>query len=260
VVVEFSAFGVPLEVRAPPELAPSAQAHFPPMPAGLEVPPLPEPTRPRRYEIIARPDFWELRIGGTPAFRGNEVTELLRRMAVDAKFWVASVATAVSFVHAGVVAFPSGAVVLPGATHAGKTTLVGELLRAGGAYYSDDYAVFDRDGLVWPFPEPLAIREPEAARARRPPEHFGATSGRGGIRVSHVIRTRYRENAVFTPERLSPGQTVLALFDHAPGGRFNVAETLARFSRAVRDATGLAGERGDARTTAGILTREYLTR
>ena len=45
-----------------------------------------------------------------------------------------------------------GALLLPGGSFTGKTTLVGALVRAGAVYYSDQYALLDEDGLIHPYP------------------------------------------------------------------------------------------------------------
>src|SRR5262249_11169057 len=62
------------------------------------------------------------------------------------------------FVHAGVVAHQGSAIVLPGASFAGKTTLVATLVDAGATYYSDEFAVIDERGLVHPYAKALSIR------------------------------------------------------------------------------------------------------
>src|SRR5215211_2276681 len=64
---------------------------------------------------------------------------------------IAQHAPAHIFVHAGVVAHRGHAVLIPGMTFSGKTTLVAELVRAGATYYSDEYAALDEDGLVHPY-------------------------------------------------------------------------------------------------------------
>src|SRR5438045_8281052 len=68
------------------------------------------------------------------------------------------------FVHAGVVGWKGKAIVIPGRSYSGKSTLVSELVKAGATYYSDDYAVFDARGRVYPFPKPLEMRDEGAFR------------------------------------------------------------------------------------------------
>ena len=53
-------------------------------------------------------------------------------------------------VHAGVVAFAGRAVVIPGPSHSGKSTLVQALVEAGATYLSDEFALLDEAGRVWP--------------------------------------------------------------------------------------------------------------
>ncbi len=65
------------------------------------------------------------------------------------------------FIHAGVVARNGAAIILPGKSFSGKTTLVKELIRAGAVYYSDEYAVLDSWGRVHPFLRPLEVRSDE---------------------------------------------------------------------------------------------------
>src|SRR5262245_11510226 len=58
-------------------------------------------------------------------------------------------------VHSGVVAHDGGAVLLPGSTGSGKSTLVAELVRRGALYLSDEYALVDGAGDVHPYPRSL---------------------------------------------------------------------------------------------------------
>ena len=70
------------------------------------------------------------------------------------------------FVHAGVVAVNGSALLMPGRSHSGKSTLVAALLRMGAAFLSDEYAVIDERGTILPFPTALSIRD-GAGVARR---------------------------------------------------------------------------------------------
>ena len=72
----------------------------------------------------------------------------------DLRIFVAEFAKHRVFVHAGVVGWKGRAIVIPGRSYSGKSTLVAELVRAGATYYSDEYAVFDARGRVHPFQNP----------------------------------------------------------------------------------------------------------
>ncbi len=168
----------------------------------------------------------------------------------DVKLWVTSNTTQVVFVHAGVVAWNGRGLILPGRSHAGKTTLVSALISQGALYYSDDYAVLDHAGRVWPFPQSLAVRRGSDARVFTPPEQFGGRTGRGGIEVGWVIETRYEYGSRFDPISMSPGETALALLDNAPAARVHSASVLSTVGRAAATARGMRGPRGDAREEA----------
>src|SRR5438132_4828235 len=98
------------------------------------------------------------------------------------------------FVHAGVVGWKDRAILIPGLSHSGKTTLVERLIRAGATYYSDEYAVLDERGRVHPYPRPLGMRSAESINPKRVlPEEIGAEVGSKPLRVGLVISTSYRE-------------------------------------------------------------------
>ncbi|MFN8625355.1 MAG: hypothetical protein U0587_05160 [Candidatus Binatia bacterium] len=71
------------------------------------------------------------------------------------EFHIASTARSWLFVHAGVVEWRGRAILIPGRSRSGKTTLVTALIRAGAGYYSDEFAVLDRFGRVHPWARPL---------------------------------------------------------------------------------------------------------
>src|SRR4029450_1319780 len=106
--------------------------------------------------------------GSSPPYRVYAGTALIaevcglvdvgRALATHAEFFVAEHAPHHLFVHAGVVGWEGRAIVMPGASFAGKTTLVQAWLERGATYYSDEFAVLGRAGRVHPFARPLAIR------------------------------------------------------------------------------------------------------
>lgn len=150
------------------------------------------------------------------------------------------------FVHAGAVAHCGRALILPGRSFSGKTTLVLALVRAGASYYSDDYALIDRDGRVHPYPKPLSIRDHAAVQIDHGVESLGGIAGADPLPIGAVVFTEYRSGARWDPRELTPGQGALALFDNTLAAQDRPAEALAAFRKALRGARLLEGQRGDA--------------
>ena len=86
------------------------------------------------------------------------------------------------FIHAGVVGWQGRAIVIPGRSFSGKSTLVAALLQAGATYYSDEFAVLDGRGYVHPFLArrsfPFADKRPPSRRAAAPRRTWGASPER----------------------------------------------------------------------------------
>jgi len=153
------------------------------------------------------------------------------------------------FVHAGVVVHEDRAIVVPGRSHSGKTTLVSALVTEGAQYCSDEYAVLDAEGLVHPYPRPLSVRG-GGGQKDVPVEAFGGVAVTAAFPVGLIVRTQYARGAGWEPLRQSPAQGAMALFANALPARTRPAETLAAIRRAAADATVLAGMRGEAEPTA----------
>ncbi len=62
------------------------------------------------------------------------------------------------FVHSGAVAIDGKAILLPGNSFTGKSTLTHELVKLGCKYLSDEFAILDEDGLVSPYARPINLR------------------------------------------------------------------------------------------------------
>ena len=78
--------------------------------------------------------------------RSLELESLFELLESSLHLNVALAAPRRIFVHAGVVAWKGRALLLPGSSGSGKSSLVAELVRAGATYYSDEYAVLDERG------------------------------------------------------------------------------------------------------------------
>lgn len=180
-------------------------------------------------------------------------------LEADAQIYVAKNAPRHAFVHAGVVSWRGRAVVIPGDSDSGKSTLTAELVKAGAGYLSDEFAVFDRIGQAHPFPRAIWLRSSRTSMGvPTTPESLGGTTTRAVLPVGAIIITRYRRGARWQPVAASPGEGALALFRHA----FSVTRapefTLGVARAAANSAHVLIGDRGEAheaatRLLAGVL-------
>lgn len=157
------------------------------------------------------------------------------------------------FIHAGVVAFAGRAIVVPGLSHSGKTSLVAALLRVGAAYLSDEYAVLDRSGFVHPFAKPLSIRGADGNQTDHSVQRLGATVFDSALPVGLVVISTYRSGAKWRPTQLSGGDAMLKLLRHTAQTRERPEESLEALRRMVEGATVLFGERGEAADVAPLL-------
>jgi hypothetical protein len=153
------------------------------------------------------------------------------------------------FVHAGVVGHRGRAIVIPGKSFSGKTTLVAELVRAGATYYSDEYAVLDEQGLVHPYPKPLSIREGVRVGTLHPVESIGGTAGSEPLPIGLLVIAQYRKDATWDPRHLTSGEAVLSLLANTVPAQDRPEETMRALRAAIDDsgAVALDGERGDAK-------------
>lgn len=177
--------------------------------------------------------------------------EALRRLESEIDLYVAEWARRRVFVHAGVVAWKGQAIVLPGRSYSGKTTLVAALVRAGATYYSDEHAVLDTKGRVHPYAKPLSLREDVGGGPRRcAAEDLGGLVGSKPVRVGMVTMCEYRDGARWRPRLLSPGRAVLALLAHTVPARRRPNDALAVLKRVVAEARVFSGVRGEAEEMA----------
>jgi hypothetical protein len=158
-----------------------------------------------------------------------------------------------TFVHAGVVGWRGSAIVVPGRSRSGKTTLVAELVRAGATYLSDEFAVLDGRGRVHPFAKLLSVRGAggcDVHVSRPSAEDLGGSAGTEPLPIGLVVLATHRPGARWSPEVLTPGQAVIEMLAHTVPARLRPAATLAALERAVSHAAVVKGERDEARELA----------
>jgi hypothetical protein len=152
--------------------------------------------------------------------RSLDLEEVLDAFPSYMHLHIAEAAPRRLFVHAGVVGWQGKAILVPGRSHSGKSTLVAALVRAGATYYSDEYAVLDERGRVHPYPKPLSLRNGPGTNA-----------------------TRY---AVETLGGRVGAKALLALLANTVSARRQPAVALGTLQRAVAHAMIIKGGRGDA--------------
>ncbi len=178
--------------------------------------------------------------------RSHDLDLVYATLEDDLALHVAAAAPSRVFVHAGVVGWRGGAIVLPGRTLAGKSTLVDAMVRAGATYYSDEYAVFDEQGRVHPFARPLKLRarpgESAARPAEAPPDRL---VGKRPMPVRLVALTHYQPGARWQSQMLSPGQALLALMESTLPVRHRPEASLRTLREIVTRAPVIKGVRGE---------------
>ena len=197
-------------------------------------------------------ESYDVMIGTNAGLLGGTLEIAIAMLDAEIRMFVASNAPDRTFVHAGVVAHGRGALVIPGESFSGKTTLVKALVEAGATYYSDEYAVLDADGGVHPYPRPLSIRYHEVTQEQTIGE-LGGIAGSERAEIAVVVVTRYRPGADWQPTPLSQGAGVLALLANTIPAQERPEPSLRAVTRAAAGATVLESERGEAGPVADAL-------
>jgi hypothetical protein len=193
--------------------------------------------------------------------RSADLNDLFDAFASDLRIFVAEFAKQRVFVHAGVVGWKGQAIVIPGRSYSGKSTLVAELVRAGATYYSDEYAVFDARGRVHPFTKPIELR-PEGTyrQSKFDVTELGGHSGKKSLPVGLVLMTHYKVAASWRPRKLTAGRGVLEMLNNTVSARRNPERALGALRQVAAQADILKGVRGDAGDIVPAILRRAETR
>jgi len=186
--------------------------------------------------------------------RDTDLDQVLAALETDLHRYIAEASPHLTFLHAGVVGWQGRAILLPGHSLSGKTTLIREMLRLGATYYSDEFAVVDNFGNVHPFSRPLGIREDSTfAQTKHTAEALGATSGIKPLPLSAVVICKYKAGARWKPAPLSHGEGALELMASGIAVRTQPEHTLRRIQKLVKGAVFFKGTRGEARQSAASI-------
>ncbi|HEY4049215.1 MAG TPA: hypothetical protein VGM27_20330 [Acidobacteriaceae bacterium] len=188
----------------------------------------------------------------------GQESQLLECLEADVTLQVAESTRRRVFVHAGVVSWGGRAILIPGRTFSGKTTLVAELVRAGAVYYSDEFAVIDHNGLVHPYARPLQLREDGGFRqTKRPVEELGGVAGHAPLLPGLVLLSRYEAGARWHPRHISAGQALLGLLDNTVSARRGPAAALRVLKQVVTQSFAVKGSRGEGQEVVDWITTHF---
>lgn len=172
----------------------------------------------------------------------------------ELELWVAEHTVEAHFVHAGAVVVDGRALLLPGESFSGKSTLVAALLAAGAGYCSDEFAVLDAAGMVHAYPRPISLRRPDGTRPRVTARELGAEVVTGPVPLGAVAVLRY-DAAGWAVRDISPATAVLALLENSPAAQCNSEALVDAYAAAVSrpDVQLFTGTRGEAGSAARTL-------
>jgi hypothetical protein len=149
-------------------------------------------------------------------------------------------------VHAGAVLIGGRALILPGSTHAGKSSLVAELLRRGASHFSDEYALIDGQGHAHSYPRPLLLRNGRPLQSLVLPEELNANFAMQSTPVGWILALDYVPDAAWDVREMSQGEAVMLLLCNTPHEMAQSHKMVDLFLRVASNAVCYAGKRGDA--------------
>lgn len=193
---------------------------------------------------------YDVVIDGAPIATESPADVALHVLDSQLRTRIALLAQERIFIHAGVVSVGQRALLLPGRSFSGKTTLVAALVAEGATYYSDEFAVLDADGLVHPYPRRLSLRTNGTFREYADVSALGGHTAETAARPALIAITRWVPEGRWNPQVRPSGIGGLALVTNAVPARQRTEATVEAVSRAAAEATVLEGDRGEASDAA----------
>jgi Rps23 Pro-64 3,4-dihydroxylase Tpa1-like proline 4-hydroxylase len=188
---------------------------------------------------------------GTEVFAAATEDSVFQWLRQDIDKSVSQRSRQMLFVHAGVVGWRGLAIVIPGRTHSGKSTLVVELVRRGAVYYSDEFAVVDESGRVHAYRRSPVLRD----QARKPQDLrlLREDEPTEPLPIGLIVAGAYQPGTTWRPAIVRGAQAVLPLIDGTVLARQESGKTL-RIAAAVASAVvTLRGLRPEATDVAAQL-------
>lgn len=203
--------------------------------------------------------------GGDPTSRAaRDYLGIAASLASQAEYAIAEHSPLYVFVHAGVVEIDGCALLFPGESFVGKSTLVAALVQDGANYFSDEYAVITDEGLVIPYRRQIALRNslffPEgrtdlSALAPVMDEMLN------GIPMNLVLFSTYKVKGEWSCTSLDRTSTLIELCKNTVGFRSRPDMSFNHLNRLLDRGSGHTCIRGEARETIdhimGLLRQKH---
>lgn len=203
-------------------------------------------------EMESRRSSYAAYFGSRALVRRATLDFALDSIASDLQHAIAEHSKQHLFIHAAVIGWRGRAVLLPGRTCTGKSTLALALVRAGATYFSDEFARIDRHGRVHPFPRPFSIRCADGRRLVWP-DREGIEIASAPRRAGAIISTHYNFDGVWRPSSLSPGHAALELLRNTVVVRSDPGKAVRYASMLASSAAAVWSPRGEADATVPFL-------
>jgi hypothetical protein len=150
-----------------------------------------------------------------------------------------------SAVHAGAVLLGDRALLFPGASHSGKSSLVAELLRHGAVCYSDEYALIDAEGLVQPYPRPLLLRNGGREQTAVLPFELNSRVATSRAKVGWILSLHYETGGSWKIRDVPQSLGLMSLLQNTPHALADSPHMVESFRRAVAETRCFEGQRGE---------------
>ena len=248
----FISYGHRFGIRvSDPAVWPEVAAHLPPGSVATE-----SPLVDSLYSLkVAAPSEGGARVRGRHLLyhgtalvaRTGDLAEALMALESHLHGQIASAASEFLFVHAGVVGWQGQAILVPGRSFSGKTSLTAALLAAGAEYFSDEYAVLDSLGLVYPYPKTLSLRDADGQpQESRTAESLGSRTASTPLPAGLILDTKYVAGGRWRPRPVSAGAALFTLLDNTVQVRSRPQWALKILQSAVAEAATVKSTRGEA--------------
>lgn len=214
--------------------------------------------RSKKADVVFRlhrrgPRSYDMILNDEPVSTGRSRFKFLKFFDAMIRATVGEYAPEDVFIHAGAVGWKGKAIILPADSFKGKSTITAELVRLGAAYYSDDFAIFDRQGMLRPFPRNISMRDEYYRPYDIELDALGAARDEPPIPVGLVLFTEYKKGARWRPQITSAGHGALELIQYALSFRRAPELCLSVLNLVARNAIIASSPRGTAEVFAPLI-------